>query len=188
MSKKTINRKSSRHIPPLSSIIIVVLCVIIAVLLWTIITQYKTQQAKDLQTLRNLITSAAYQNVTPATANNNNQTIIPVAGLVVPYRPSLLLGYNDQNTVHLSDELAFSSAAQKLDSASTEKLFEGVPLLQACARQVIITVDGSDQDPEYTLKTTKIMRDGRKAKIYQSTVCTKNIDTVTSIAEQVNSN
>ena len=129
--------------------------------------EYSTERIKTI-----IIESVKDLNKDPAVDPQTGKNHIPEARLVLPPTKDVELQYSgDKDLVQASDRANVNGAATKvLNANSIEKVFENVPELQACSRQIVISftdINLEDVEPVFIQK----LADGRTASVYKNTKC-----------------
>ena len=132
--------------------------------------QLKTQELKAV-----LIDASRSLNVELAVDPRTGQQFIPASRVVLPAKLESHVYYRsggDDSTVWVIDANNQSQAAVKVRTAeSMAGIFNELQNLQMCSRQVVISFSAArpqNSNDKLTLITTKKLKDGRTAYIYQN--------------------
>ncbi|HVQ44065.1 MAG TPA: hypothetical protein VMT30_03825 [Candidatus Saccharimonadia bacterium] len=135
----------------------------------------RTDQLKTQELKATLIDAVRSLNTEPAIDPQTGRRFIPSARVVFPARIDSHLYYRDpgnEPTLWLTDANNQSQAVTKVRTAeSLSDMFKEVDALQLCSRQVVVsfnTPNPQDNTDKLTLKSTKKLKDGRIAYVYQN--------------------
>lgn len=162
------------------------------------------------QRLRKLEDSSLKNIISDGISNiNKDATIEPLSGKVYVYEPKLVLPpyppelssgveytYIPGNVEGFKEELQITSktamgygTARLNQYASEGRLFEAVPIAQACSRQIIIMFNPADEAPfdGYKKVESRQLADGRTLHIFTSNQCHSESEVLTNYIKQIQS-
>lgn len=162
------------------------------------------------QRIANLENSSLKTLISEAIANvNKDAAVEPQTGKVYLYEPKLVLPaypeilakgieytYTPATTEGTEEELQLTSKSAMTYGtttlnryASEERLFEAVPIAQACTRQIIITFKPAEEAPfdGYKKVGTRQLADGRTLQIFVTDQCPAEAEVLVNYVQQIQS-
>lgn len=135
----------------------------------------RTDQLKNQELKTVLIDAVRGLNTEPAVDPQTGRHFIPSSRIVLPATLDSRVYYRaggEEFGLWFIDAHNQSQAIHKVQSAeSLTNTFEELKILQMCSRQVVVSFGAADpkgSDDKLTLKSTKQLKDGRTAHIYQN--------------------
>ncbi len=155
-----------------AAVLLVAILVIQAVFIWRLYA--RTDQLKTQELKATLIDAVRSLNTEPAVDPQTGRRYLPAYRIVLPAKLESRLFYRDgaePSYLWLADANNQAQAVTKVRTgASLSDTFKQLETLQKCSRQVVVGINSTNPESsdKLTLKTTKKLKDGRTAYIYQN--------------------
>lgn len=132
---------------------------------------------------------------------STGRVYLPEPRLMLPaYPPEIFTGIEytyspaapevSHEVLHITSKLAMDYGTSTLHNYSNiDKMFDAVPVAQACSRQIIITFKpGTKPDFEnYSKIASQQLQDGRQITMFKSDICEQDSETLTAYLQQIQS-